>query len=232
MSNGSGLFRRQAAQKPHLLRGSGGVAAEVGDLRSDVLEEMSPVSAFTVDEFTNPATADTDGIKTSIATVASPQTYTGAALNGAVGAGVMDPPRNLTITTGGGTPADAPVSTTITGLDVNGDVIIETILLSQIAGTAVGIKAFRKVTQIVLPAADGVGALLEFGFGTKIGLSKKIRVRAGLSTLLMEIEVGVKVTTGTIAPAAVGLPNGTYLPATLPDGIRDYAVYYEYDPQA
>lgn len=235
MSNGSGLFRRQAAQKPHLLRGSGGVAAEVGDLRSDVLEETSPLSAFTVDEFTNLPTADVDAFLLAKATSVAAQQYLVAALDGVVGDDALAQPRDVTVTTVGADANFVDTSTvTVTGKDINDDSISEvfTILLASSPGTFVGVKAFKKITQIDIQAQAGVGGTISVGFGSKIGLSKKLKARAGLSTLLMEIEVGVKVTTGTLAAAAVGLPNGTYLPAIVPDGVRDYAVYYEYDPQA
>ena len=65
--------------------------------------------------FTNLAASDDDAIKTSIASSTSTVTYSGAALNGAIGSGAISPPRNILITTAGGTPADAPATATITG---------------------------------------------------------------------------------------------------------------------
>ena len=230
-SNGSGLFSMERPVKPHLLNADG-LAGEVRDLRSDVGRVLTPVAAFTVDEFTNAAAADANAIKTSVASVAAPTVYEGAALNGVLGSGLMNPARNVTISTAGVTPADAPATALIEGKDLDGRSLSETIVVSQVAGTAVGVKAFARVTKITLPAADGVDALLEFGFGDKIGLSKSIKTRAGLTTLLQEIEAGVVVTTGTIADSVVGAPHGTYLAAMVPDGAKDYAVYYEYDPTA
>jgi len=186
--------------------------------------------ALTVDEFTDPVAADPDGIKLAVATVAAATTYSGAALDGAVGAGAISPPRNITVTTAGATPADAPATATINGTDINGAVLSEVITVAQTATIALGLKAFASVTSIVLPAADGVAATLAFGFGDEIGLSKPIVTRAGLTSLTREIEAGVLVTTGVVTDATVGAPNGTYLPATVADGANDYAVYYEYDP--
>jgi hypothetical protein len=228
-SAGSGQFSSQAAKKPHLLRGSGGIQAEVADIRDDLERDLSANAAIAVEEYTNPPAADPDAFKTSIASTVATNSYSGAALNGATGVGELSPPRNVTVSTAGATPADAPATATFTGLDIDDNVISEAVSVPQTATTAVGAKAFKKVTSIALTAGDGTGALLEFGFGSIIGLAKTLKARAGLSTLVMEIEAGVKVTTGTIAAASVGLPHGTYLPANTPNGTRDYAVYYEYD---
>ena len=51
MGNGSGLFGSHRAAKPHLIKGKGGVAGEVDDLRNDVSSAVSPLAAWTVDEF-------------------------------------------------------------------------------------------------------------------------------------------------------------------------------------
>lgn len=228
-SNGSGVLSTRAPKKPHLVNRVGGLASEVADLRADLAAEFASTAAIAVEEWTDVPAASTNAIKTAIATVASTVTYSGAALNGTVGAGTMSPPRNITVTTAGGTPADAPATATITGLDVNGNVISEAITVAQTATTAAGAKAFASVTSIALTAGDGTNATLAFGFGALIGFAKKLKTRAGLATLIMEISGGTKVTTATIADATVGAPNGTYSAAAAPDGSRDYAVYYEYD---
>lgn len=232
MANGSGLFRNQYAKKPHLLQASGGIAAEVKDLRDDIASSLGGLAAITVDEYTNAPAADTDAFKTAIATVAAVVTYSGTALNGVVGEAALAYPRNVTVTTGGATPADAPATATINGVDVNGSAISETITVAQTAATAAGTKAFSKVTSIELPAADGTAATLEFGFGDLLGLSQPIKTRAGYTGSILEIEAGTATTTGAFADTTVGAPNGTYLPTTVPDGSTDYAVYYEYDPTA
>jgi len=230
MTAGSGLFSTQKPNVPHTVQRGVGVAGEVFDLRDDVKRTMAPMAAITVEEFTNPPAAVANAIKLAIASSLAVQTYSGAALNGAVGAGTMNPPRNITVTTAGVTPADAPATATVLGVDVNGAVISETITVAQTATIAVGAKAFAKVTSITLPVGQGAAATLAFGFGALIGLGKKIVTRAGLTSPVREIAVGVEVTTGTFAAASVGLPNGTYSPASAADGTRDFALYYEYNP--
>jgi len=379
--SGSGLFSKQHAAKAHLLTGSGGLAAEVVDLRNDLLSELAPLAAIAVEEFTNLAASDDDAIKTSIASSASAADYSGTALNGVVGAGTMSPPRNIIITTtsnaninavgvvvtgkdvngatltetitltdnggvvdsgvkafasvssihvpaqggtggalkfgfgnvvglaqklktrgnlsglvrevvgnvsaqqpsdfavseytnpvapdnagllaltassvavqtklaaallaGGkaallafprnvtfttdaaGTPSDAPATALITGTDINDAVLTETVTISQIAGTAQGVKAFKTIVSIVYAAGDGAGALISIGFGKKFGLTSPVKFRAGTLRPLQEIAIGAVVTTGTFASAATSPPNGTYSPSADPDGANDYAAYYE-----
>lgn len=238
--SGSGLFSNQRPDRQHLVTGKRGVAGEVDDLRGDVASVLLPLVAVTVEEFVDPAAADVDGIKTAAATIAAATTYAAADLNGAVGNAEMVPPRNVTVTTAGGTAADAPATAVITGRvrDSKGNLIAQTdtITVSQTAGTAAGDVAFSIVDSIALPAADGTGATLAFGFGAVLGLSKPLISRAGAEAVLMEIEEGsvlaADAVTGTFVDAETAAPNGTYAPSTVPDASNDYAVYYEYSPTA
>lgn len=223
--SGSGLFSKQGPDVPHLSDG------ELADLRSDVKKQLAPLAAFTVEEFTNPVAASANGIKTSVATSTSAQSYTGSALNGAVGGGVMSPPRNVTVSATDSSASYAG-SVTFTGVDINGHAITEAVAITNNA-TAVGAKAFAKVTKIDVPAQVDTSGALTFGFGVKMGLAKKIMARAGLAAfLLKEVYDGAVVTNGTVVGAATGLPNGTYAGNTAPNGAHDYAIYYEYDPTA
>jgi len=226
---GSGILSKSKAAKAHLAQVTGGIAAEVTDLRNDVMRALAPLAAMTVEEFTDVVAASTTAIKTAAATVAAATTYSGAALNGSVGAGLMSPPRQIVITTAGVTPADAPANATITGVDVLGKTISETVNVAQTAAAATSTKCFAKVTSITLPAADGVNATLAFGTGTALGLSLPAKSRAGLVALIAEVVAGAKVTTGTMAAPAAAGPYGAYTPATAPNGTNDYAIFYEYD---
>jgi hypothetical protein len=226
MSNGSGLFTTQQARVPHLAK----VTGEIGDLRRDVAEELLPMAAFTVDEWADPVAADTNGILLSVPSATGDVSYVAADLVG--GAAVeMDPPRNVTVTTGG-TAANGFTDLEVVGKDINGADMTEDIASINSAATHAGVKAFAEVTGLNFTGGTDATATHEVGWGDVIGLNKPIKSRAGLATVLMEIEAGSKVTTGTIVDAATGEPNGTYEPNTVPDAANDYAVYYEYDPTA
>lgn len=178
--------------------------------------------------FTNVPAADADAIKTSIASSTSAVTYSGSALNGVIGAGAISPARNLTVTTAGATPADAPATATITGTAADGSTQTEVINVGQTATTVVGAKAFASVVSIALSAGDGTGATLTFGTGNVLGLSSKLRDVGGVAAaaVLVEVEAGVVVTTGTFVLPATSGPFGTYAPATVPNGTNDYAIVY------
>lgn len=228
---GSGFLNQHRAKKLHLIKGKGGVAGEVWDLRQDLESELSDLVALTVEQWDNVATSDVDAIKASVASAASEQTYTGTDLDGVVGEGTMSPPRNIIITTSTHADIDA-VDVVITGLDIDGNAITETITLTDGGGqTETGAKAFASVTSIVVPAQGGTGGALEFGFGTIIGLSKTLTTRAGAGAILAATEAGTYAApaAGTIAVAGTGAPHGTYDPSAAPNGTNDYAVWYEYD---
>lgn len=234
LSSGSGQFSGQQAQRPHLVRPGGGLSGEVADLRRDVRQDFLANVAFAVDEYTNEPAADVDGIKAAFASVTSIITYSGTDLDGAVGTSDMDAPRNVTITTGAaGTPADAPATATVTGLDIFNNVITEDITISQTAATVAGVLTYKSVTSVALTAGDGTGATLQIGFGTLMGLSKPLISRAGAAAVLMENDAGTMLAadavTGTFVDAATAGPNGTYEPSTAQNGTADFAVWYEYN---
>ena len=229
-------FGSKLPKVPHLVQG-GGVPGEIGDVRNDIeeafvsIEDLSASGSgpLCVEDLTNLAASAATAIKTAAASAASASSFSGAALNGSIGAGAISPPRTILITTAGTTPADAPATATITGVDVNGAVISETINVPQTATTAEGAKAFAKVTSITMPAGEGTGATVAFGTGLKVGLAQKAKVRGGAVHVLGEMVDGARVVTGTFVAPATGAPNGTYSPATAANGTHDYVITYERD---
>ena len=181
--------------------------------------------------FTNLAAADDDAIKTVIATTTSTATYTGAALNGAIGAGAVSPPRNITVTTAGGTPADAPATATITGTAIDGSAQTEVINVGQTATTVAGAKAFATATSIALTAGQGTDATLTFGTGNIIGLDSKLRDVGGASNggVIKEVANTTVVTNGVFVLPATSGPFGTYAPNAIPNGTNDYTIVYMVD---
>lgn len=225
MPTGSGQFSSQKAQKPHLLVGSGGLAPEIQDLRADIKADFISNAAICIEEFTAPAAAAAAGISAAAASqVAAGRSATLLAL-----AANISPPRNITVTTAGATPADAPATALVTGKDIFGNVMTETLNIPQTATIAVGAKAFASVSSIVEAAGEGTAATMSYGTGALIGLAKPIKTRAGLTAPVREIANAAVVTNGVFATTAVGVPNGTYAPNSAPNGALNYALFYEYD---
>lgn len=163
------------------------------------------------------ATGDTDetaatvaaaptAIKTSIASAVTAQSYTGAALNGAIGAGAISPPRLPSVTVSG-TAADvlADSIVTFTGTGADGTARVSRVTLAAAAGTYYGDWSLSAVSAIDVPAQTGTGALFTFGLAAFTGLGSIPMVLAGLQ----EIEVrGWKDITFTLAME--GAPARTY----------------------
>jgi len=181
--------------------------------------------------FTNLAASAATAIKTAIATTTSTVTYSGADLNGSIGAGAISPPRNILITTAGGTPADAPATATITGLAIDGSAQTEAISVAQTGTTAAGVKAFASVTSIALTAGQGTDATLSFGTGVVVGLDSKLRDVGGATNggVIKEVVNASVVTNGTFVLPATSPPYGSYSPNTAPNGTNDYALLYAVD---
>lgn len=223
--SGSGLFSDQSALKPHLVRGTGGIGGEIGDLRGDVGRTLASMAAITVDEFTNPAAAGADLLRAATAVVAAVVELDAGDLLAPGLAILAAYPRNISFTVAGVTPADAPASADIVGT-YRGLPQTETVLLNQAGGLTASTKPFSTIESITFPAGDGTDATVSIGVGTGIGVGEVPKARAGAVSIIREIEVGVLVTTGVLTA------TGLYTPATAADGTRDYAIYYEYDPLA
>lgn len=222
-SKGSGLFSTRAAVKPHTGNAAphAGALGELGKLRGDLNGEMQALAGVVIEEFTDPAAASATAIKLAFATAVTAQVFTGAALDGAVGHSVMTPPRNATVTAAanvGGYTGNATIKGTFRGLPQT-----DTIAITD-STTVAGVKPFDQITEVDIPAQPDALGSISVGFGARIGLTKNPKARAGLTAAIKEIVDGGAVTTGTLSAT-----NGTYTPATAPNGTHDYAVYYEGD---
>lgn len=116
--------------------------------------------------------ADTDVVKLSVATSTSPQTYTGAALDGAIGGTAFPQPRAATVTLGGAPGDFVNGSTlTITGLDVLGRAQSRTLTInaSSVPYTLATDYAFTQVTSVAVAAQATMGGTLAVGLGAYQG---------------------------------------------------------------
>lgn len=146
------------------------------------------VWAWVLDPDTKAASvvADPVAIKTSTASSTVAATYSGAGLNGTVGASTFAPARHPTVTISG-TATDILDGSTVsvTGLGADGTARISLVTLSATAGTYVGDWMLTSVTSIDVPAQVGTGALLTFGLDAYQGRGTSILNATGLQ----EIEV-------------------------------------------
>lgn len=118
---------------------------------------------------TTPDAANADAIIATIASASTAQTISGAGLDGAVGAGEMFPPRNVTLTLSSHANWDA-TEAVVTGTDEDGRVIQETLLIPDAGNaTVTGVRHFRTVTSLYIPAQSGTAGTATLGFGSSLG---------------------------------------------------------------
>jgi len=128
--------------------------------------------------------ADTDSIKTTIATATTTQTYSGAALNGAVGGAVMAPRRQPTVTTTVEVAPTYNVTDAIvwTYVDWHGDTVTTSKKLTlTLGGETIGppIEA-KQIVSVALPAQLLTTGAFEFGTAAVVGRGSVLTTRAGL----------------------------------------------------
>jgi len=161
-----------------------------------------------------PAPAAAAGVHAAVVDTGVPQTITTALAQPAV-------PRNITATAGG-TAADVKaIAVVITGTDWSDAVITETLPVFTVntTGIVVGVKAFKTVTSVTIPAHDGTGATTAIGFGSKLGLPALLP----FDTVLLAAYATVREATApTITADAVNISGNTALLNTaLAGGLVD-----------
>ena len=104
------------------------------------------------------------GLLIATASVAAPVTILAAALISGGLSQLADYPAQITFTTAGVTPSDAPATVTVVGLDENGDPQTMTAYaLAQTAATVTTAESWSAITSIDYPAADGTSATVSIG---------------------------------------------------------------------
>ena len=88
----------------------------------------------------------------------------------------FDVPRNITAFADGTAGDIKAIQVTITGKNVEGVSIAETLPAFTVntVGVVTGSKIFEKVTKIEIPAHDGTGATTSVGVGNKLGLGNRL----------------------------------------------------------
>lgn len=126
-------------------------------------------------------------------------------------------PRNITATAGGTAGDIKAVQVVITGTNVLGETITESLPAFTVdtAGTVTGSKAFATVTSYVVPAMDGTGCTVAIGFGDKLGLPYKFSRNPVLRTFLANVLEG---TAATVAVSSSAYESNTVDLNTALDG--------------
>lgn len=113
------------------------------------------------------AAADTDAVMLSTSGKTSEQTIT---------EGLTNPPcvRSLTVTAGGTAGDIKAGSVRVYGTNYADEEIYEDFTFTaDTASTQTGVKAFKTVKKVVIPAQDGTGCTFTVGTGSKLGLPFK-----------------------------------------------------------
>lgn len=136
-----------------------------------------------------------------------------------------DVPRNVTATVAAGTLADIlAVQVVVTGTDIEDRIITESLpaFTASTAGTVTGSKAFKTVTQYVVPAMGGTTATVALGTGAKLGLPRRLSHNTVLGAWLNGTKEG---TAPTVVADATNICSNT---ATLNSALAGTAVIIDY----
>lgn len=173
-----------------------------------------------------PLTADADGIATAAPAGGSGSvTINGAQASG--GVATMDVPRNVVIPkTALGTLVGATFA--VTGLDVFLKTMQETIAGQGTGTDAVGVKAFYKVTSVVIGGTSLASATTSFtvGFGDVLGLPVHLPAAANVIKELEDLAAASSGTivaglsTATVSTATTADVRGTYDPSSACNGSK------------
>ena len=158
-----------------------------------------------------PAAASVDAIHAAFTLHATlPQVITGGITN-------PDYPRILSIT---GSAAAMAGDVVISGRNVNGDMISETIALDE-TDTVSGALAFAEVISITVPARTTAGDAVSVGWGNVFGMPEIMDYAACLLLKLFDGSTDA----GTLALDADEIEKNTFTPAGTPDG-SNLDLYY------
>jgi hypothetical protein len=145
--------------------------------------------------------ASATGIHAAVTDNGAPQTIT-TAIN------QPDVPRTITATSGGTAGDIKPIQVVITGTNAEDVVITETlpVFTENTATTVVGLKAFKTVTSILIPAHDGTGATTAIGFSDVIGIGHRLARNTVAAAYLNNVLEG---TAPTVVVSATAIESNT-----------------------
>ena len=174
--------------------------------------------------------------KVSVGAVADVLAATATVVAGrTITSGITNPdvPRALTITTGGTTANIAAGDVVITGTNIEGKVITENFVMSDnLNGTVTGIQAFKSVTSIVFPAADGTSATISVGTANALGINHRLIPGKTAVGVLSDADIDgtnpVQQATPSVTTDGEQVEYNLVTPATTPDGTTFLTIFYWY----
>jgi hypothetical protein len=181
-------------------------------------ERQSSFGYLRLQKWTNPIVSDDNLILNDQASSASLVTTVSAFL------AQPDFARNIIITPAGTTASVKAANIVITGTNIRGEVITESILMTENGTSPVaGVKAFKTVTGISIPAQDGSGATFDFGVGDVLGLD---RCMAGDEVLALTADGVYEATRPTVVYDADEVEKNTINPNASLNGAVDFVVTF------
>ena len=135
-----------------------------------------------------------------------------------------DHPRNITITPTGTTTDVAAGNYVITGTNIRGEVITDTIVIAANASTLQsGTKAFDTVTSFLIPIQDGAAATFDLGVGDVLGLD---RAMSGNEVIMATADGVYETTRPTVTFSSTAVESNTIDIDTSLDGSVDVVAVF------
>jgi hypothetical protein len=174
--------------------------------------DLLQIARVTID---NPALAAAAALKAS--------TVCGIAATTLIPTAQPDVARNVTLTSGGTAGDIKAVQAVVHGTNINDEVISETmpVFTENNATTVVGLKAFKTVTSVVVPAMDGVAAEVAINTGAKLGIPYKMSYA---TDVLKCYFAGSVETLAAQTVSATVLESNTVTTTTALDGAKDLVI--------
>jgi hypothetical protein len=174
---------------------------------------QSPNGALRRQQWTAPATASATYVHAAVTLGVAAQDVNTSITN-------PDFPRNVTVK---GNASGIAGNCVITGTNIRGETITETIALSGVSEVA-GNKAFKTVTNVNMPAkTNSSGDTVSVGMGVKFGLDRKMAE----ASVIDAYADGVRETTAaTVAFSSSLISSNTITTNTAPNASRNFSVYF------
>lgn len=132
-------------------------------------------------------------------------------------------PRVITLRSGGTAGHIKAVQAVVTGTDMSGAVISETMPVFTVdtATTVTSLRAFRTVTSVVVPAMDGAAAEVSIGVGPALGVPYKMAFATDVLRCYFD---GIVEALAAQTVSATVLSLNTVTTTTALDGAKDLVI--------